>query len=73
MTHTVPALMRGATSRARLRFSDHTEAASPYRVSLASSTASAGVRNVIITTTGPKISTCASVPDGAHPVHRVGG
>jgi len=42
-------------------------------VLLASSTASAGVRKLIITTTGPKISTCATVADGATSVKSVGG
>jgi hypothetical protein len=39
----------------------------------ASATASEGVRNVIDTSTGPKISTCAIVDDGDTPVKRVGG
>ena len=54
-------------------FSVQTLAARPYRVLLASSTASTGVRNVISTTTGPKISTCAMVAEGATSVNRVGG
>src|SRR6266404_3926255 len=72
-THTTPALILGATSRARLMFSVHTLAASPYGVLLASSTASAGVRNVIETSTGPKISTWAMVAAGATLVNNVGG
>jgi hypothetical protein len=42
-------------------------------VLFASSTASTGVRKVISTTTGPKISTCAIVAAGATSVNRVGG
>ena len=45
-------------------FSLHTLAASPYGVLFASATDSSGVRNVIVTSTGPKISTCAIVDDG---------
>src|SRR5256885_14132478 len=63
-THTTPALICGAMSSARLMFSVHTLAASPYGVLLASATDSAGVRNVIDTSTGPEISTCAMVDDG---------
>src|SRR3954451_12540198 len=54
-------------------FSVHTLAARPYRVLFASSTASTGVRKVISTTTGPKISTWAIVAAGATSVNRVGG
>src|SRR2546428_11230829 len=54
-------------------FSVHTLAASPYGVLLASSTASAGVRNVIETSTGPKISTWAIVAAGDTFVESVGG
>src|SRR5881628_290143 len=72
-THTTPALILGATSSARLMFSVHTLAASPYGVLLASSTASAGVRNVIVTSTGPKISTWAMVAAGDTFVNSVGG
>src|SRR5690242_3303018 len=68
-----PALILGATSSARLMFSVQTLAARPYGVLLASSTASAGVRNVIVTSTGPKISTCAIVAAGDTFVNRVGG
>src|SRR5207247_2680269 len=64
LTHTTPALILGATSSARLMFSVHTLAARPYGVLLASSTASAGVRKVIETSTGPKISTWAKVAAG---------
>ncbi len=39
----------------------------------ASATASAGVRKVIDTSTGPKISSCAIVADGATFVKSVGG
>jgi hypothetical protein len=73
LTHTVPALSCGAMSSAVLRFSLQTLAASPYRVLFAISTDSAGVRNVISTTTGPKISTCAIVAAGVTSVNRVGG
>ena len=73
LIHTTPALIFGATSSARLTFSVHTLAASPYGVLFASSTASAGVRNVIETSTGPKISTCAIVAAGDTFVNSVGG
>src|SRR5881409_1191056 len=73
LIHTTPALILGATSSARLMFSVHTLAASPYGVLLASSTASAGVRNAIETSTGPKISTWAMVAAGDTFVNRVGG
>src|SRR6266498_1251688 len=73
LIHTTPALIFGATSSARLTFSVHTLAASPYGVLLASSTASAGVRNAIDTSTGPKISTCAIVAAGETLVKSVGG
>ena len=72
-THTTPALSFGATSSARLMFSVHTLAARPYGVLFASSTASFGVRNVIDTSTGPKISTCAIVAAGDTSVKSVGG
>ena len=54
-------------------FSDHTLAASPYGVLFASSTASFGVRNVMLTSTGPKISTWAIVAAGETSVNSVGG
>src|SRR6266853_771174 len=73
LIHTTPALILGATSSARLMFSVHTLAASPYGVLLASSTASAGVRNAMETSTGPKISTWAMVAAGATFVNNVGG
>src|SRR2546426_2939345 len=73
LIHTTPALILGATSSARLMFSVHTLAASPYGVLLASSTASAGGLNVIETSTGPKISTWAMVAAGDTFVNRVGG
>src|SRR2546430_17649398 len=73
LIHTTPALILGATSSARLMFSVHTLAASPYGVLLASSTASAGVRNVIETSTGPNISTWAMVAAGDTFVNSVGG
>src|SRR4051812_13411333 len=47
LIQSVPALTLGAMSRARLMFSVHTLAARPYRLLLASSTASSGVRKVI--------------------------
>src|SRR3989442_3156750 len=72
-THTTPALILGATSRARLMFSVHTLAASPYGVLLASSTASAGVRDRIQTSTRPKISARAMVAAGQTLVNKVGG
>src|SRR6058998_117225 len=73
LIQTTPALIFGATSSARLMFSVHTLAARPYGVLLASSTASAGVRNVIVTSTGPKISTWAMVAAGDTFVNSVGG
>src|SRR5216110_2435334 len=73
LIHTTPALILGATSSARLMFSVHTLAARPYGVLFASSTASAGVRNVIETSTGPKISTWAMVAAGETFVNSVGG
>ena len=73
LIQTTPALSFGATSSARLMFSVQTLAASPYGVLFASCTASAGVRKVIETSTGPKISTCAIVDDGATSVKSVGG
>src|SRR6266581_2345802 len=73
LIHTTPALIFGATSSARLMFSVHTLAARPYGVLFASSTASLGVRRLIATRTGPKISTCAIVAAGETSVNRVGG
>ena len=54
-------------------FSVHTLAARPYGVLFASATASLGVRKVMLTSTGPKISTCAIVALGLTPVKSVGG
>ena len=54
-------------------FSVQTLAARPYTVLLASSTASAGVRKLMLTSTGPKISTCATVEAGETLVNSVGG
>src|SRR6266566_2243951 len=73
LIHTTPALSLGATSSARLMFSVHTLAARPYGVLLASSTASFGVRNVMLTRTGPKISIWAIVAAGETSVNSVGG
>src|SRR5882762_2634737 len=73
LIQTTPALSFGATSSARLMFSVHTLAARPYGVLFASSTASLGVRNVMLTSTGPKISTCAIVAAGETSVNSVGG
>ena len=73
MTQTTPALIFGAMSSARLMLSVHTLAARPKGVLLASATDSSGVRNVIATSTGPKISTCAMVEEGCTPVKSVGG
>src|SRR3989441_5082420 len=73
LIHTTPALIFGATSSARLMFSVQTLAASPYGVLLASSTASAGVRNVIATSTGPKISTWAILAAGGTLGEQAGG
>ena len=73
MIHTTPALSFGAISSARLMFSLHTLAASPNGVLFASATDSSGVRKVIATSTGPKISTCAMVLEGSTFVNSVGG
>src|SRR5712691_5677384 len=73
LIQTTPALSLGATSRARLMFSVQTLAARPYGVLFASSTASFGVRNVMLTSTGPKISICAIVAAGETSVNKVGG
>ncbi len=54
-------------------FSVQTLAARPYGVLFASSTASFGVRNVMLTSTGPKISICAIVAAGETSVNNVGG
>src|SRR5450759_412521 len=64
LIHTTPALIFGAMSSARLMLSLHTDAARPYCVLFARATASDGVLNVIATSTGPKISTCAIDDDG---------
>src|SRR5262245_13167741 len=73
LIHTTPLLSFGAMSSARLMLSVHTLAARPYGELLASATDSSGVRNVIVTSTGPKISTCAIVLDGVTSVNNVGG
>ena len=72
MIQITPAFSRAATSRLRLMFSDQIEAARPKRVLLASATASSGVRKVMATSTGPKISTTATVEAGSTPVISVG-
>src|SRR5260370_579479 len=69
----VPAFGLPATSSARLTLSLQMLAASPYGVLLASAMASAGVRKVIETSTGPKISTCAMVAAGETSGKSVGG
>ena len=53
-------------------FSVQTDAASPYLVLLASATASSGVRKLMATSTGPKISSLARVWAGEMPVTSVG-
>src|SRR5260370_687487 len=63
-THTTPALSCAATCSETLMLSLHTQAARPYTVLLASSTASRGVRNVIAASTGPNISCCATTEAG---------
>src|SRR5690606_19681216 len=70
---TTPHFNFGAMSSASDKVSDQTEAARPYAVLLASSTASAGVRKVVDTSTGPKISTCETVEAGCTLVSSVGG
>jgi len=72
-TQTTPLFSFGAISSARLIDSDQTLAARPYSVLLASATDSSGVRKVIATITGPKISTRATVDAGWTPVSSVGG
>jgi hypothetical protein len=73
LIQTTPDLSFGAISSARLMLSVHTLAASPNWVLFASATDSSGVRNVMATSTGPKISTCAIVLDGVTSVKSVGG
>ena len=73
MIQTTPHLSFGAMSRARLTDSDQTLAARPYSVLLASCTASSGVRKLMATSTGPKISTRAHVEAGCTLVISVGG
>ena len=73
LIQTTPAFTFGATSRARLMFSLQILAARPNGVLFASATASSGVRKVMDTSTGPKISTCAIVELGATFVKSVGG
>jgi hypothetical protein len=72
-TQTMPLLIFGAMSSARLMFSVQMLLASPYGVLFASSTASPGVRKVIDTSTGPKISSCTMLAAGETPVNSVGG
>lgn len=73
LIQTVPALIRCAASSATFTFSVQTLAARPNGVLFASSTASSGVRKVIATSTGPKISTWAIVLAGSTSVKSVGG
>ncbi len=73
LIHTTPHFSFGAMSSARLSVSLQIVPASPYSVLLASSTASAGVRKVVATSTGPKISTRETVAAGCTPVSSVGG
>ena len=68
-----PALIFGATSNARLIFSDQILAASPYGVLLAIATASLGVRKVKLVKTGPNISTWAINDAGVTFVNNDGG
>ena len=56
LTWTIPASIRSATSRAREIRSECTDAASPYSVSFASSTASSSSLNGTTGATGPKCS-----------------
>src|SRR3954451_11181447 len=72
-TQTTPALIFGAISSARLMFSVQSDAARPYGVLLARATDSSGVRKVIVTSTGPKMSPCAIVDDGWTLVNSVVG
>src|SRR2546430_7475355 len=67
------ALPISATCRATLMLSLHTQAARPYTVLFASSTASRGVRKVIAARTGPKISCCATMELGCTLLNSVGG
>src|SRR5262249_35240455 len=72
-TQTTPAFNCAATCRATLMLSLQTQAARPYTVLFASSTASRGVRNVIAASTGPKISCCATTELGCTLLKSVGG
>src|SRR5690606_41974233 len=73
LIQTTPHFSFGAMSSASDKVSDQTEAARPYAVLLASSTASAGGRKVVDTSTGPKISTSGTVEAGCTSVSSVGG
>ncbi len=53
-------------------FSLQIVAARPYLVLLASATASSGVRKLIATSTGPKISSLTTVLAGETPVNSAG-
>ena len=69
---TVPALIFGAISNAKFRFSVQIDAAKPYLVLFANSTASFGVLNDIATSTGPKISSLTIVSAVDTLVNKVG-
>src|SRR5229473_6075214 len=73
LTQTTPAFSCEATCSATLILSLQTHAASPYTVLFASSTASLGVRNVIVASTGPKISCWATIDVGCTLLSSVGG
>ena len=70
--HTTPARRRCAIHRMREPFSVQTPALNPNGVLFAFSTASSGVRNVRIESTGPKISSRAMRCDCETPVNNVG-
>src|SRR5437667_11886169 len=72
LAQTTPARIRSAIQRIREPFSVQTPALSPYGVLFAFSTASSGVRNVRIDSTGPKISSRAIRWDCDTPVNSVG-
>ena len=68
-----PAFIFGASPRQRFIFSLQIDAAKPYRVLFANCMASAGVLNVVETSTGPKISFCIKGLAVSTSVINVGG
>ena len=70
---TVPALIRLATRWPRAGSPVHTVAISPYRTSFAIRIASFSSSKGMTVTTGPKISSCATVIAFSTPASTVGG